>query len=32
MALVTLYKSAGRGRRLSGIDSLAETAKQNPRL
>lgn len=32
MVLVTLYKSADRGRRLSGIDSLAETAKQNPRL
>lgn len=31
MALVTLYKSAGRGRRLLGIDSLAETAKENPR-
>ena len=32
MVLVTLCKSADRGRRLSGIDSLAETAKQNPRL
>ena len=32
MALVTLYKSAGRGRRLPGTDSLAETAKENPRL
>lgn len=30
MVLVTLCKSADRGRRLSGIDSLAETAKQNP--
>lgn len=27
-----LYKSASRGRRLSGTDSHAETAEQNPRL